>query len=290
MGLAYREARSTLMEIQGKTVIVTGAARGIGRGIAEAFAQEGASVVLADLGSVAAERAGSWNYELATLRDLATTAIDIREQGGTCLALEVDVADRASCQNLIERSVEAFGRLDVIVNNAGIFRTGTLADFAESDWDRIFAVNVKGIFLLSQAALPHLKEHGGVIINIASVLGRIGFPLMGAYCASKFAAIGLTQSMAAELAEYDIRVNAICPGNVDTAMTFAHLANAERLQRQYQTGTVEDTFDAFNRDTIPLGRGQTPEDMAGAALYLTRADNVTGISLVVDGGYGIGVT
>ena len=113
---------------------------------------------------------------------------------------------------------------------------------------------------------------------------------MGAYCASKFAAISLSQSMAAELAEYDIRVNAICPGNVDTAMTFAHLASAERLQRQYQTGTVEDTLDAFNRDTIPLGRGQTPEDMAEAALYLTRADNVTGISLVVDGGYGIGVT
>ena len=278
------------MEIKGKTVIVTGAARGIGRAIAEAYAREGANIVLADLGALADKEARDWNYLLADETMLARAAREIGAQSGICRALEVDVSDRASCQNLIEKSVEAFGRIDVIVNNAGIFRTGALVDFAESDWDRIFAVNVKGIFLLSQAALPHLKERGGLIINIASVLGKRGFPQMGAYCASKFAAIGLTQSMAAELAPFDIRVNAICPGNVDTAMTFAHLSASERLQRQYGTDKVEDTFDAFNRDTIPLGRGQTPEDMAEAALYLTRAKNVTGVSLSVDGGYGIGVS
>ena len=272
------------MEIQGKTVIVTGAARGIGRGIAEVFAREGAKVVLADLGSVAGERAGSWNYKLATLADLATTAVDIREQGGTCLALEVDVSDRASCQRLVEGSVEAFGGIDIIVNNAGVIQSGPLVDFAESDWDRIFAVNVKGIFLMTQAALPRLQVNGGLIINIASVAGKQGFPEMGVYCASKFAAICLTQSMAAELAEYDIRVNAICPGNVDTSMWYDHLSASELLQRRYGTDNVEDTFNAVNRDTIPLGRGQTPEDMAEAALYLARADNVTGISLVVAGG------
>ncbi|MCY3865863.1 MAG: SDR family NAD(P)-dependent oxidoreductase [Chloroflexi bacterium] len=284
MGLAYREARSTLMEIQGKTVIVTGAARGIGRGIAEAFAREGASVVLADLGAVAAERAGSWNYKLATLEDLATTAVDIRERGGACLALEVDVSDRASCQSLVDQAVEAFGGIDVIVNNAGVIQTGPLVDFAERDWDRIFAVNVKGIFLMSQAALPHLQANGGLIINIASVAGKQGFAYMGAYCASKFAAICLTQSMAAELAEYDIRVNAICPGNVDTSMWFDHLSKSERQQRLYGTDTVEDTFKAVIDATIPLGREQSPADMAGAALYLARADNVTGIALTVAGG------
>ncbi|MCY3918148.1 MAG: SDR family NAD(P)-dependent oxidoreductase [Chloroflexi bacterium] len=284
MGLAYREARSTLMEIQGKTVIVTGAARGIGRGIAEAFAREGASVVLADLGAVAAERAGSWNYKLATLEDLATTAVDIRERGGACLALEVDVSDRASCQSLVDQAVEAFGGIDVIVNNAGVIQTGPLVDFAERDWDRIFAVNVKGIFLMSQAALPHLQANGGLIINIASVAGKQGFAYMGAYCASKFAAICLTQSMAAELAEYDIRVNAICPGNVDTSMWFDHLSKSERQQRLYGTDTVEDTFKAVVDATIPLGRQQSPADMAGAALYLARADNVTGIALTVAGG------
>ena len=128
------------------------------------------------------------------------------------------------------------------MNNAGVIQSGPLADFAERDWDRIFAVNVKGIFLLSQAALPHLKARGGHIINIASVAGKQGFPEMGVYCASKFAAISLTQSMAAELAEYDIRVNAICPGNVDTSMWYDHLSASERLQRRYGTDNVEDTF------------------------------------------------
>lgn len=278
------------MEIQGKTVLVTGAARGIGRAIAAAFAAEGANVVLADLGSLANRPAAGWHYGLSPESELANAAKVIRESGGSCAALEVDVSDRASCQSLVEKSLEAYRFLDIVVNNAGILRAGALADFAERDWDRIFAVNVKGIFLLSQAALPYIKERGGLIINIASVLGIQGYAQIGAYCASKFAAISLTQSMAAELAEYDIRVNSICPGNVDTAMTFAHLKSSEGLQQQYETETVEEAFDAFNRDRIPLGRGQTPEDMADAALYLTRADNVTGISLVVDGGYGIGVS
>lgn len=273
------------MEIQGKTVIVTGAARGIGRGIAEAFANEGASVVLADLGALAQQGSEDWNYALSAESELASAASEIKAQGGICSAVEVDVSDRASCHRLVDKSVEAFGGIDVIVNNAGIIQTGPLVDFAERDWDRIFAVNVKGIFLLSQAALPHLRANGGLIINIASVAGKQGFPDMGAYCASKFAAISLTQSMAAELAEYEIRVNAICPGNVDTSMWFDHLSKSERLQRQYGTDNVEDTFNAVNRESIPLRRGQTPEDMAQAALYLARADNVTGVSLVIDGGF-----
>lgn len=108
---------------------------------------------------------------------------------------------------------------------------------------------------------------------------------MGAYCASKFAAIGLTQSMAAELAERSIRVNAICPGNVDTSMWFDHLSKSQQRQQEYGTDTVEDTFDAVIQERVPLGREQTPGDMAEAALYLTRADNVTGISLTVSGGF-----
>lgn len=273
------------MEIKGKTVIVTGAARGIGRGIAEAFAAEGANVVAADLGSLAAKAAGDWNYALAAEAELAGVASEIGERGRSCAALEVDVADRASCKRLVEQTIEEFGRLDVIVNNAGIIQSGALADFAESDWDRIFAVNVKGIFLMSQAALPCLQQAGGVIINIASVAGKRGYPRMGAYCASKFAAIGLTQSMAAELAQYSIRVNAICPGNIDTSMWFDHLSKSALRQRQYGTKSVEDTFAAVIKDLVPLGRAQSPADIAEAALYLTRAENVTGISLNVAGGF-----
>lgn len=284
-GLGYREALDKLMEIRGSTVIVTGAARGIGRGIAEAFAGEGANVVLADLGALADKAAADWNYALAGETDLASAASEIGAQGGSCAAIEVDVSDRASCQALVEKTVEAFGGIDVIVNNAGLIQSGPFVDFAERDWERIFDVNVKGIFLMTQAALPHLKAGGGLIINIASVAGKRGFAEMGVYCASKFAAIGLTQSMAAELAAYDIRANAICPGNVDTSMWFAHLSASERLQRQYGTDNIDDTFSAVNRESIPLRRGQRPEDMAEAALYLARAENVTGVSLVVAGGF-----
>ena len=273
------------MQIDGKTVIVTGAARGIGRGIAEAFAREGANVVLADLGSLAVEPGAAWDYSLSTASELEETAGAISQRGGKCMAIEVDVSDRAACQNLVDKSVEAFGGLDILVNNAGIIQTGPLVDFAESDWERTFAVNVKGIFLMAQAAIPHLKRNGGVIINIASVAGKRGFAHMGAYCASKFAAICLTQSMAVELAEFSIRANAICPGNVDTSMWFDHLSKSEINQRRYDTDTAKDTFDAVIRSHVPLGREQTPKDIADAALYLTRADNVTGISLTVAGGF-----
>lgn len=281
MASVSRERRVMHMEIEGRTVIVTGAARGIGRGIAEAFAHEGANIVAADLGSLTE----NWNYALSAQDELEDSADDITEGGGTCIAIEADVSDRASCQNLVRKTVEAFGGLDILVNNAGIIQSGPIVKFAERDWDRIFNVNVKGIFLLSQAAIPHLTQKGGVIINIASVAGKKGYPHLGAYCASKFAAICLTQSMAAELAESSIRVNAICPGFVDTSMWFDHLSKDELRKRQYGTESVADTFKAVVTDLVPLGREQTASDVTEAALYLTRADNVTGISLTVAGGF-----
>lgn len=276
------------MEIRGKTVIVTGAARGIGRAIAEAFAVDGANVVAADLGALAVEPAADWHYSLSAETDLARTASEIRECGGACLAVEVDVTNRASCQNLVGAAVDAYGGLDILVNNAGVIKLGHLADFKERDWDRIFAVNAKGVFLMSQLAIPHLERNGGQIINIASNAGKRGSAYNSAYCASKAAVIGLTQSLAAELAPSRVRVNAICPGNVFTSMQFDYLVK-HRLQ-QYEGQSLEDAFDAFVEATAPLGRRQEPAEIAEAALYLARADSVTGVSLSVDGGNGIGVS
>ncbi len=276
------------MELQGKTVIVTGAARGIGRAIAEAFASEGANVLAADLGSLVSAPGTDWHYSLSAETELSRTAGEIREWGGICTAIEVDVSDRASCQNLVAKTVEAYGGLDILVNNAGLIKLGSIAEFAESDWERIFAVNAKGVFLMAQAAIPHLEEKGGVIINIASNAGKKGSPFNSAYCASKSAVIGLTQSLAAELAQSSIRVNAICPGNVFTPMQFDYLVK-HRLQ-QYPGQSYAEAFDAFVEDTVPLGRKQAPKEIADAALYLARANSVTGVSLSVDGGSGIGLS
>ena len=288
MGSASRKGQRERMEIQGKTIIVTGAARGIGRGIAEAFAEAGAKVVAADLGSLASAPGAGWHYALSPQEELEQTAREIRDGGGACVAVEVDVSDRASCMQLVAKTVEAFGGLDILVNGAGLIKLGSLEDFAESDWDRIFAVNAKGVFLLSQAAVPWLEQQGGVIINIASNAGKRGSAYNSAYCASKAAVIGLTQSMAAELAEQSIRVNAICPGAVFTSMQFDYLVQ-HRLQ-QYEGQSFEEAFDAFVKDTVPLSRQQRPEEIADAALYLCRADGITGISLSVDGGGGIGLS
>ncbi len=268
------------MRIKGKTVIVTGAARGIGRGLAEAYADAGAKVIVADLGSLAARPGADWLYALSPKSQLDAAASAIRERSGQCLAVEVDVTERASCQNLVDETVKVFGSLDILVNNAGLIQSGPTVEFAEADWERIFAVNVKGIFLMSQAALPQLTKNGGVIINMASVAGKRGFPKMAAYCASKFAAIGLTQSLAAELAEHEIRVNAICPGHVATAMWNDHLSQALR-----RPDSEDDTMTAIIRESVPLKREQSAQDIAEAALYLTRADHVTGVALSVSGGF-----
>lgn len=269
------------MEIRGRVVIVTGAARGIGRGIAEAFVREGARVVLADLGAKAVGQ--EWAYGMAGGSELDATVAALREAGGEVLAVACDVTDPASCMALVEQARATFGVVDVLVNNAGIVKVGPLLAIEEADFDRMMAVNVKGALFCSQAAVPLLLEKGnGVVVNIASMAGRQGFAGMGAYCSSKFAVIGLTQSMAAELAPFGVRVNAVCPGLLATAMWMDHLSIATAMESGKTPG--RESFEDFVVKHTPLGREQTAADIAEAALYLVRADNVTGTALDVSGG------
>ncbi|MDH3210949.1 MAG: SDR family oxidoreductase [Myxococcales bacterium] len=271
------------MELKDRTVIVTGAARGIGRGIAEAFGREGARVVVADLGSLAAGASGAWSYRLASKDDLQMVADGIRSRGGAALAVEADVSDADSCRNLVDAARERFGGLDVLVNNAGLVQMGAIESYDEKDWDRLFAVNVKGVFLGSRAAIPALREGGGgAIVNISSIAGKRGYAGLGAYCASKFAVIGLTQVMAQELGGASIRVNAICPGLLATAMWIDHLSVG--ISGLVGKPAGREAFEEYVRQNTPLGREQTPDDIAEAALYLARADNVTGVALNVAGG------
>ena len=266
------------MDMKEKVVIVTGAARGIGRGIATTFRRAGARVLVADLGVLASE--SSWVYELSAREQLEETARAL-----DALAVDVDVTDAASCEALVETARQRFGRVDVLVNNAGLVRTGALREYDEASWDRTFDVNVKGVFLMSKAVIPAIEAAGGgAIVNVASIAGLRGHANMTCYCASKFAVVGLTEAMAQELAPLQIRVNAVCPGIVATSMWLDHLARDPRVAALTQTTNAADTYRAIVSSRIPLRRDQTPEDIGSAALYLATADNVSGIALPVAGG------
>ncbi len=252
-----------------RTVLVTGGARGIGRGIARAFLEANHQVMIADLldGS-------DWNYDLATARAMDET-VEALQEFGEIASVALDVTNKSSCEQAISATMERFGGLDVIANNAGVVSSGPIEDFAEAAWDRIFEVNVKGIYNMIQAGLAPLKaSEDAAIVNTASVAGKKGGANMSAYCASKFAVVGLTQSLAQEFARMGIRVNAICPGIVGTAMWLDHL----------MANQGEDAFEARMQRMIPLGRPQTEKDMGDAVVYLASSPNVTGVSLSVAGG------
>lgn len=258
-----------------RVVLVTGGARGIGRGISEAFLRAGARVMIGDLGDSA-----DWNYDLASREDLETTR-DRQGSLGEIEACELDVTDSESCHAAVKKTVERFGALDVLVNNAGVVQSGPVEEFSEKDWDRIFAVNTKGIFLMTRAALPELrKSDNAAIVNTASIAGKKGHANMAAYCGSKFAAIGITQSLASEFAKDGIRVNAICPGIVGTAMWLEHLMPTNLPTEEEKNEAFENAM----QKRIPLERPQTTQDMGEAAVFLASAPNITGISLSIAGG------
>jgi meso-butanediol dehydrogenase/(S,S)-butanediol dehydrogenase/diacetyl reductase len=265
--------------LQDRVALVTGGARGIGLGIVETFLDAGARVMVADLGA-GDPAGGDWAYDLANADDL--NRVRASADAGRIDTTPVDVTVAESCADAVARTVDRFGGVDILVNNAGVVQSGPIQEFSERDWDRIFAVNAKGIFLMTRAAYEPLCASGsGVVINTASIAGKKGHANMAAYCGSKFAAIGITQSLAQELAPKGVRVNAICPGMVGTAMWLEHLLPANTTDADEKNAAFEE---AMSR-TIPLGRPQTAEDMGAAALYLATAPNVTGVALTIAGGF-----
>lgn len=267
------------MLLKGKNAVVTGSARGIGRGIALKLASEGANLALVDLGKPGDP---ALTYNLAAQTDLNQTVEEVRGLGVKSVAILADVTSSADCTRMAAESAAALGGIDILVNNAGIIALGPVADFAEEAWDRVMAVNAKGPFLCAKACLPHLlKNREGAIVNIASIAGKTGQPGASAYCASKSAVIALTQALAAELGPSNIRVSAVCPGFLRTAM-FNDVINKVMVTGY---GVAEDkVFDVHVGRSTFLRREQTPGDIGQAVVYLCSADNVTGVTLTVAGG------
>lgn len=245
--------------LQGRCAIVTGAGSGIGRAIALGYAAEGAQVVCADINAATAQK----------------TAGEISAGGGQALAVEVDVSRRDQVQALVSSALSAFGRIHVLLAAAGIGPVAPFLDLDEADWDRVIAVNLKGLFLCGQAVARHMAQAGGgVIINITSQLSEVVQAASAHYMATKGGGKQLTKAMAVELAPYNIRVNALAPGLTDTGMS----KKATEEQRAARSKIVEH---------IPMGRPALPQEMVGAAVFLAsdEASYVTGTTLFVDGGY-----
>jgi len=247
--------------VDGRRAIVTGAASGIGRATALLLAREGAAVVAADL-----DEAG-----------VAEVVAAIEAEGGRAAAVRCDVTVEADCRRLVEAAVASLGGLDVVVNAAGIIRRTSVVETSEEEWDRVMAVNVKAVFLLSRHAIPEMaRGGGGAIVNIGSGWGLKGGPRAASYCASKGAVVNLTRAMAIDHGPQGIRVSCVCPGDTDTPLL---RSEAEQL------GEEVTAFLAASAER-PIRRLGTPEDTARAVLYLASdaASWVTGTTLVVDGG------
>ena len=258
--------------LQDKVVLVTGAGAGIGRATSLAMAEAGANVATADIDLVAAQR----------------TADQIATNTRRGLAIEVDCGDVAKIDAMVARTVAEFGRLDVIVNNAGVTRFAYVMDLTEADWDRIHRVNAKGVFFcLQRAAREMIRQNqadgsGGRIINIASIAGR-GYPgtSNAAYAASKGAVIALTKTAAQQLGRHNINVNAICPG-----VTRTELGARNAVERAAERGITVAELQAQQEAGIPIGRANRPDDIAAMAVFLASpgARNITGQAYNVDGG------
>jgi len=242
---------------KGRAILVTGAASGIGRATAEIFAREGARVACADIGE----------------EQLADTVTGIRERGGEAVAIGANIADSAAANQAVGRSVKEFGSLDVLANVAGILKLDHAHRLTDEDWNRVLGVNLSGTFFMSRAAIPHLLESRGTIVNVASLAGLKGQAYGAAYCASKAGVVGLTRVMAVEYANQGLRVNCVCPGGVETPLIAGF--------------APPDGFDAELMNRLSLVPGLTaPTEIAETIAYLasSAARSINGVALPIDFG------
>ena len=247
------------MSLKDKVAIITGAASGIGLAAARRFVAEGAKVVVADV------------------QDASREVGEMTKQGGEALFVQADVSSEAQVDRLIERTVAAYGRLDVLVNCAGVELTKKITDTSEAEWDRLMSVNLKGVFLCSKAAIPVMQRNGGVIVNVASELGLVGGSEIAAYCASKGGVVQLTKAMAVDHAGDGIRVNCVCPGPVSTPLLEAIMgasSDPEGERRRIAEKTL-------------LKRLGRPEEIANVILFLASEESsyLTGSVVAADGGW-----
>ncbi|WP_231189341.1 SDR family NAD(P)-dependent oxidoreductase [Haladaptatus sp. DYF46] len=257
-------------DLNGSVAIVTGAAGDIGGGITRELAKAGCDITIADLG--VSEEAAE-NDTMPDNREHARElADDLESLGAETLLVECDVTDAEQVKSMVETTVNELGSLDILASNAGIITYSPVEEMDENDWDTVMDVNAKGPFLCARAAIPHLKD-GGTIINTASIAGEIGAEGIAHYSASKHAIMALTKTLALELAEDDITVNAICPGIVDTPMW-----------RDVLTPASDEAYEDTIQRSIPLHRDQKPEDMGRLAVFFAQNRNITGEAIKVDGG------
>ena len=252
---------AALLSLRGRVAVVTGAASGIGRGIALRLAEMGASVAIFDIDSAGA----------------GAVARQICADGGRALVIECDVCSRESCQTATKRTIAEFGTVDILCNNAGVIIRKDAVALDEAEWDLALDVTLKGVYLLSHEVLPHMIRAGrGSIINTGSGWSLKGGPQAASYCAAKGGVLNLTRAMAIDYGKHNIRVNCVCPGDIDTPML---RSECQQLGRQEAD---------FLREAAlrPLARVGTPEDVANAVLFLASdmSSWVTGAHIVVDGG------
>ena len=252
--------------LKGKVALVTGGARGLGRGIVVGLVREGVRVVVGDIST----------------EDVQDTSAQVSGAGVQILAVKADVSKKTDAENLARTAIEEFGRIDILVNSAGIVQDTEFVDIEETEWDRILDVNLKGVYLVTRAVVPHMSARKeGKIVNISSRSGKDAQAGLSHYGASKFAILGLTQALAKELAELNINVNAVCPGVVRTDMWEKILDTRSRREGVSKTALFDRVI-----ESIPLGRPQLPADIANVVLFLCSeaARNITGEAINVNGG------